>query len=135
MGTRRKEEATNTRGDRRQEPKGTEASRSSIPRRRRVLGSRRRVAARSRAEEEEPGIFQGRSAGKSLSASVLKRRTGTRRKEEATNTRGDRCQEPEETKKDRGQPKQYSQETRSFGIEAESCSSVAVRHDNPEEKN
>ncbi|KAJ1198667.1 hypothetical protein NDU88_002506 [Pleurodeles waltl] len=34
-----------------------------------------------------------------------------------------------------GQSKQHSQKTQSFGIELESCSSVAVRHDNPEEKN
>ncbi|KAJ1201251.1 hypothetical protein NDU88_005064 [Pleurodeles waltl] len=80
------------------------------------------------------GIFQGRSAGKSQSAPVPKRRTGTRRKEEATNLRGDGRQEPE-MEKEGGQPKQHSQGTQSFGIEAENCSSVTVRRDNPEKKN
>ncbi|KAJ1198665.1 hypothetical protein NDU88_002504 [Pleurodeles waltl] len=87
-----------------------------------------------RAEEEEVGhISRVQCQEKSVSVGT-KEEDRDAKEGEATNAR-DRHQESEEMEQDRGHPKQHSQEMQSFGIEAESCSSVVVGRDNPEEKN
>ncbi|KAJ1126477.1 hypothetical protein NDU88_004884 [Pleurodeles waltl] len=115
----------NARGDRRQEPEETEKD----------------------GGKQKPHFQETRNFGieaesyrsvthreKSVSAGT-KEEDGETKEGRGPNARGDRRQEPEETEKDGGKQKPHFQETRNFGIEAESYRSVTVRRDNPEEKN